>query len=119
MSSQGSTSAPVDRGAQSERTALSWRRTSLALLVGTLLVARFTLDTLGPVILLPAVVTCAAAAWGLVVSSRSRRLTMFHPTETEFRVLSDGTLPAVVAAVAGALALGEIVSAITILIDPD
>jgi putative membrane protein len=104
--------APPDRAAPQERTALAWRRTGLALLVGTLTIGRLTLDPLGPAVVVPTVLGAALAAWVLVVALRARRMARPHPDEPGFSVLADGRLPAVVAALVGALALAELLAAV-------
>jgi hypothetical protein len=48
----------------------------------------------------------------LVVSLRARRLARPHPHQPAFSVLADGRLPAVVAALVGGLALGEVAAAV-------
>lgn len=101
-----------DRGAQQERTTLSWRRTGLALVVGSLTIGRLTLDSLGPVVVLPTVVAATLAMWVVLTALRTRRLARPHPAEPAFSVLDDGRLPAVVALVVGALALGELLAAV-------
>ncbi|SOC52095.1 DUF202 domain-containing protein [Ornithinimicrobium cerasi] len=101
-----------DPGLQQERTALAWRRTGLALVVGALTVGRLTMDTLGAGVLVPAVVAAALAAWVVGVTLRSRKYAAVHPDEPHFdRVLADGRVPAVVAVVAASLALGELTAA--------
>lgn len=104
-----------DRTAPQERTALAWRRTGLALLVGALTIGRLTLDTLGPVVVGPAVLGAALAAWVVAVSLRSRRMARTVRGEPAFSVLADGRLPAAVALLVGALALGELVAALVAL----
>jgi putative membrane protein len=101
-----------DPGAPQERTALAWRRTGLALLVGALTIGRLTLGTLGPAVVVPTVAGAILACWVLVVSLRSRRMARPHPDEPAFSVLADGRLPAVVAALVGGLALGELAAAV-------
>ena len=98
---------PTPRRPQ-ERTALAWRRTGLALLVGSLTIGRLTLDTLGPAVVLPTVIGAALAGWVLLEALRSRRLARPHPEQPAFSVLADGRLPVVVAGLVGGLALGEL-----------
>ena len=104
--------ATRDPGAQQERTTLAWRRTGLALVVGALTIGRLTLDALGPVAALPAVLAASLALWVVVESLRNRRLARPHPGEPAFSVLADGRLPALVAVVVGGLALGELIAAL-------
>lgn len=100
-----------DPGLQQERTALSWRRTGLALAVGALLLTRLTLGTLGTAVIAPAAVAMVLAAWVVSVTLRGRRYAATHPDEPSFdRVLRDGRVPAAVALVAGVLALGELLN---------
>ena len=101
-----------DPAAPQERTSLAWRRTGLALLVGSLTIGRLTLDTLGPAVVVPTVFGAALAGWVLIASLRTRRLARAHPGDPTFSVLADGRLPAVVAALVGALALGELLAAL-------
>lgn len=103
-----------DPGLQQERTALAWRRTGLALVVGALTIGRLTMDTLGTTVLLPAAAAAVLAAWVVSVTMRGRRHALTHPDEPSFdKVLRDGRVPAVVALVAAGLALGELAAALT------
>lgn len=83
-------------GLAQERTFLAWRRTGLALLVGSVTIARLTSDVLGAVVWVPALVGAVLAAWAVHAAPRSG--------------LRDGRLPAVVAAVAAGLGTGEILA---------
>ena len=100
-----------DHTAPQERTTLAWRRTGLALLVGSLTIGRLTLDALGPAVVVPTALGAVLAAWVMVVSLRARRFARPHPHQPAFSVLADGRLPAVVAALVGGLALGELAAA--------
>ena len=101
-----------DPGMQQERTTLAWRRTGLALLVGSLTVGRLTLDSLGPVVVVPTVVAVTLTLYVLADTLRQRRLGREHPDDPRFSVLHDGRLVAVVAAVIGGLSLGELAAAV-------
>jgi len=101
-----------DRGAQQERTTLAWRRTGLALVVGALTIGRLTLDTLGPAVVVPTLLSTCLALWVVLATLRGRRAARPHPGEPAFSVLSDGRLPAVVAALVCALATGELIAAV-------
>jgi putative membrane protein len=101
-----------DPAAPQERTSLAWRRTGLALLVGSLTIGRLSLSALGPAVVLPTLLAAALAGWVVVVSLRARRMARPHPHEPAFSVLADGRLPAVVAGVVGGLALGELLAAV-------
>jgi uncharacterized membrane protein YidH (DUF202 family) len=108
-----------DPGLQQERTALAWRRTGLALVIGALTVGRLTMDTLGASVLVPAVAAAVLAAWVVTVTLRGRRHAVAHPDEPGFdRLLRDGRVPAVVAVVAGTLAVGELTAALVQLLRP-
>ena len=54
----------------------------------------------------------ALAGWVIIAALRTRRLARAHPGEPSFSVLADGRLPAVVAALVGALAVGELLAAV-------
>lgn len=102
-----------DPGLQQERTALSWRRTGLALVAGALAIGRLTMDTLGSAVMIPAVVVAGLAAWLVLVTLRGNRYAAAHPTEPHFdKILVDGRLPALVATLVAALAVGEIAAAV-------
>ena len=82
-----------DPGMQQERTTLAWRRTGISLLIGSLTVGRFTLDSLGSVVVVPTLMTATLALWIVAVSLRERRLARDHPGEPIFSLLSGGHLP--------------------------
>jgi uncharacterized membrane protein YidH (DUF202 family) len=101
-----------DPGMQQERTTLAWRRTGLALLVASLTIGRITLESLGPLVVIPTVLTAAMALHVVLDSLRQRRLADAHPDDGRFLVMRDGRLVAIVAAVIGALAVGELAAAL-------
>ena len=106
-----------DPGLQQERTALAWRRTGLALVIGALTIGRLTMDTLGTSVLVPAFAAAVLAAWVVSVTLRGRRYALTHPDEPNFdRILRDGRVPAVVALVTVALAVGELTAALVQLV---
>lgn len=110
MSDEDRTSRPFDAGLQPERTALAWRRTALAIAVGSLAGARVLSHVFGAWALLPAGLGLALAVGIMVVVHRRhlevhRRLTT---SATDRIPLHGGGLPAVVALavlVAGVLGL--------------
>lgn len=104
-----------DPGLQQERTALAWNRTSLALVVGALVVARLSLKDLGPGVAVPATLACTMAIWVWLGAQRRSRMTREHPHDPRFSILRDGTLPAATASVVALLALGEMVAGIAAL----
>ncbi|RKT55127.1 DUF202 domain-containing protein [Saccharothrix australiensis] len=59
----------MDRGAQPERTALAWQRTALAMIAGSAVLTRLTVDRVGPLALVGLVVTVSL---GLVVLVAAR-----------------------------------------------
>lgn len=98
---------PFDPGLQPERVSLSWRRTALALAVGSVVYARIISPTVGLWALLPTAAGLAlAVVMGLKSNSRYRH---HHRTLTTQRgSLADGFLMFVVAAcvcVAGIFAM--------------
>ena len=99
--------------AAGERTTLAWRRTGLALIVGALTIGRLTLEDLGVGVVVPAAFAAAAAVWVLAGAASARRPVggVSEPT-SGLSVLRDGRLPAVVACVVAALALGELVASL-------
>jgi uncharacterized membrane protein YidH (DUF202 family) len=101
-----------DPGMQQERTTLAWRRTGLSLLVGSLTIGRLTIDSIGPLVVVPVVMTTAVALWIVASALRERRLSREHPGEPIFSVLSGGHLPAASALTIGLLAVAVAVSAV-------
>jgi uncharacterized membrane protein YidH (DUF202 family) len=92
-------SRPFDVGLQPERTALAWRRTALALVVGAVVGIRVLPALLGPWALVPAGAGIVLAVTLLVASHRRYlRQHALLTTATSARiVLSDGRLPGLVA----------------------
>ncbi|MDX2376526.1 DUF202 domain-containing protein [Microbacterium sp. LRZ72] len=84
---------PFDAGLQPERTLLAWRRTALALALGSLVGLRFTLYDFGPLAVAVGVGgTVAAAAAYVSAAARYRR--------THRALVAGGTLPPQARAVA-------------------
>lgn len=75
MTASGVGETPFDSGLQVERTALSWRRTALALTVGPLLAARLLAPEIGALSVLAAAGGVALGGYVAVASSaRYRRI---------------------------------------------
>ena len=64
---------PIDRGAQRERTTLSWERTALATVAGSLIVARLSYPHWGALTLVLIVATGLLACWILANVRRTRQ----------------------------------------------
>jgi uncharacterized membrane protein YidH (DUF202 family) len=99
-----------DPGASQERTTLAWRRTGLALVVGTLTIGRLALDHLGQGVLVPTALVAVLGMAVVVGAARARRLAGGRDGEPELSVLRDGRLPGIVASLLTVLALGELAS---------
>jgi len=95
-------SRPFDIGLQPERTALAWRRTALALAVGALVGVRVLPAVLGAWALVPAGAGLVLALLVLVASHRrySTQHRLLTSAASDRIPLSDGRLPALVAAAA-------------------
>ncbi len=61
----------TDPGVYNERTALAWQRTALALLAGSAVVSRLTLDRIGVLAVASVIVTMPLALW-VMLESRGR-----------------------------------------------
>ena len=108
---------PFDVGLQPERTALAWRRTALALVVGAVVGIRVLPALLGPWALIPAGLGIVLAVTLLVAShTRYRRQHELLTTASSARIiLSDGALPALVA---GTVLLGGLACLAVVLLGP-
>ncbi|WCI09240.1 DUF202 domain-containing protein [Arthrobacter sp. OVS8] len=95
----GRSHRPFDAGLQPERTALAWRRTALAVAVGSLAALRILPEVLGLWALVPAALGAAVSLVALIVTQRRyRRIHTILTTSAGDRVaLSGGALPAVLA----------------------
>ena len=92
-------SSPFDPGLQPERTALAWRRTGLALLVGSFVAARILPELLGPWSVLLGLAGVAIA--GILLAMIHRRYRAHHAqltTAGDRAPIAEGRLIAVTAA---------------------
>lgn len=108
-------SRPFDVGLQPERTALAWRRTALALVVGAVVSIRVLPTLLGTWALVPAGAGIVLAVALLVASHKRyrRQHDLLTSADSDRIVLSDGRLPA---AVTGTVLLGGIASLAVVLL---
>ena len=98
-----------DEGLQGERTALSWRRTGLALLVGSLVLGRLTLERSGPVTVVVIGIAAVVVLWAMVDAFRQGRMALVSPVDERFSsLLRDGRLPAAMTFTAVILAAVEL-----------
>lgn len=98
-----------DEGLQAERTALSWRRTGLALLVGSLVLGRLTLERSGPVAVVVIGIAAVVVLWAMVDAFRHGRMALVSPVDARFSsLLRDGRLPAAMTVTAVILASVEL-----------
>ena len=91
---------PFDAGLWVERTALAWRRTALAVAVGSLAALRILPEVLGAWALIPTALGAGVAIVALGLTHRRyRRIhTILTASESERAALSGGVLPAAMAA---------------------
>ncbi|KUM37664.1 DUF202 domain-containing protein [Arthrobacter sp. EPSL27] len=106
----GRSDRPFDAGLWVERTALAWRRTALAVAVGSLMALRILPEILGLWAFIPTALGAGVAMVALGLTRRRyRRIhTILTASESERVALSGGALPAILAAVTvagGVLAL--------------
>lgn len=102
-----------DSGLQPERTALAWKRLSLALVAIALLATRLTWPAFGVWAIPP---TAAVAAVAIVLYSAAQHRYLGHHTHLTAgtpRSLPDGRLILVTALTAGVVALGGLAFVIT------
>ncbi|NYF98675.1 DUF202 domain-containing protein [Janibacter cremeus] len=104
--SEFTTASP--RGAQPERTALSWQRTALASIAGAAVIARHSSETLGVVALLLFLGTAGLAVAAFVLGWHRYDLS---PGETARR--RDGRAPFALALAIVAMALTELLALVT------
>ena len=101
-----------DPGLQVERTVLAWRRTTLALAIATLVIARLTFLSVGAPVLVPTLCVGAGLLWAGVVLARRRVAPRAEDGQSPSyfdSLLPDGRLPMAVALIAATLCVGEIV----------
>ena len=96
-----------DPGAAPERTALAWQRTALALVVAAVTIGRLTLETLGTLVLAPAVgaavLALSVVAWAMLPGRRG--------SATD--AMPDGRLAAATAAALALIAIAELAAVVT------
>lgn len=107
-------SRPFDAGLQPERTALAWRRTALAVAVGSLAALRILPEVLGPWALIPTALGAAVSLVALVATQRRyRRMhTILTASDSDRVALSGGLLPALITAATMAGGIMALVAAI-------
>ncbi|MDC5696259.1 DUF202 domain-containing protein [Intrasporangium calvum] len=98
---------PRDPGLATERTALSWLRTGLAITVAALFVGRVAVTGVGLGAVLPTLLAVGAGLWVAFASLRER-----SSHRRDRPTLHDGALPALVTGALVLVSLVEIVSAI-------
>lgn len=92
---------------------LAWERTGLSVMGAAAGVSRHAFGQLGFAFLLPCAVAAVGGLWIYVSALRRGRLTHSPASDPVFTVvLRDGRLQAVVAALMGALCLGEAAGAV-------
>ncbi|MFT2690646.1 DUF202 domain-containing protein [Clavibacter zhangzhiyongii] len=116
MSASGAAERPFDPGLQPERTALAWRRTALALVVGSLLGLRALPALLGPAGLVVAAAGVLAALGVLTTAHlRYRRVHRILTAAADPHrpvALPGGALPALVAALTACAGLAALALAL-------
>ncbi len=95
--------APDGRGVSSERTALAWTRTALALMATALVAGRIVLDRLGAMAVVLTAVAVPLAAAVLVAAARRYRAILRADVPKP-----DGRVPGLVSALVVVLAVTEV-----------
>ncbi|MDA3805261.1 MULTISPECIES: DUF202 domain-containing protein [unclassified Clavibacter] len=116
MSAPDPAGRPFDPGLQPERTALAWRRTALALVVGSLFGLRALPALLGPAGLVVAAAGVIAALAVLATAHlryrRVHRILTAGPAGPGTTALPGGALPALVAALTACAGLAALALAL-------
>ena len=104
-------SGPADPGLQPERTALAWRRTSLALIALSLGSARVTWQFLGPWALALAAVGAGLGVWLALYEGRryERHSTLLRTGEG----VADGLAPALTAGLTVMIGIAALITALS------
>lgn len=79
---------------------MAWRRTTLSLVVVSLVIVRSSLSSATAVPVMLSAVVLIVAVWLAVSALRRGRWSATHANEPEFRLLGDGRLPALLTVLA-------------------
>ncbi|WP_137122045.1 DUF202 domain-containing protein [Segeticoccus rhizosphaerae] len=91
----------TSQATQNERTALSWQRTALSLMAGSVALTRFTFDHVGPASLISPTITLSMCAWVLFHNrTRYRRRNAVGPETSRHGGLAPAALVLCVVAMA-------------------
>lgn len=103
--SEPASAAP--HGAQPERTAMSWQRTALATMTGSMIITRHSAPILGAPVLFVLVISIGLTAAAFILGRRRYALPAAEPSRRR-----DGRAPAALAAAMCVMALTEILATV-------
>lgn len=105
---------PPDPGLQQERTLLAWRRTTLSMGAGALVIVRLSLTSGGWSVTVPLLVLAlASVAWcWVIIARRTHNADELHDHPGFRAVVRDGRLPVVMAAIVGVMCLSQLAVAL-------